>query len=67
MNTSEDALFGILIGGVALPEVLIGVLNLDVEPERVAVQEDTPGFLRNVSLQDEEGDSAPVYGKNGHK
>jgi len=30
-----------------LPEVSIGVLNLDVEPDRVAAQEDTPGFLRS--------------------
>jgi len=28
-------------------EATIGVLNLDVEPERVKPQEDTPGFLRS--------------------
>ncbi len=31
------------------PEVTIGVLNLDVEAERVKPQEDMPGFLRNES------------------
>ena len=28
-------------------EVAIGVLNLDVEPERILPQQDKAGFLRN--------------------
>ena len=30
-----------------MTKAAIGIINLDVEPERVAPQEDTPGFLRN--------------------
>jgi hypothetical protein len=30
-----------------LPEVSIGVLNLEVEPDKVVAQKDTLGFLRN--------------------